>query len=233
MKRLAIITILAVGVVSGIRAQETRIIAFTAPATLTWTNSQTNVYYVIDYTWDLGYDWTATWDPALNIVATTSVSSVQLDPLVQALTNVWSQLQFKINPPLFYRIVSCAEPLSPRYTTNDVMLSNASTSTLTEVSLGYQPTDPLVPRSQITNLVDLAPGNSTAYYPFYEKFPDSGALSQEYGVFFHFVQGGQVRDRVLSIIGWGPPGKRLHVTASNDSCTVRYEWLNLQGTVPW
>jgi len=58
MKWMAIIFI-AVGIVSEGLAQETKIISFTPPGTLSWTNSQTNVFYVVEYKWDWGYDWTA------------------------------------------------------------------------------------------------------------------------------------------------------------------------------
>lgn len=213
-----------------VQAQETRIIGFTPLATLTWTNSQTNAYYAIEYTWDFDYGWTAVWDPALNLVATTSVSTAHVGEIADALSSqVWPLL--KINPPLFYRIVSSTEPLSSRVVTNEVTLVNAGTSTLTGVSLGYQ--SPVGSRSQVVNLDDLAPGSNTEYHAFAETFPYSGPVSQLHGAFFHFEQAGVVRDRVVSFIWWGPPRKRLQITVSNDSYTVRAEWLNLQGTVPW
>ena len=80
MKWLAIIIIsITSGIVPSGVAQETRIISFTPPATLSWTNSQTNAFYLIEYKWDWGYDWTAAWDPALNLVATSQVCTTQID----------------------------------------------------------------------------------------------------------------------------------------------------------
>ena len=221
---------LVAGMACGVLSQESRIIEFVPPATLTWTNSQTNVYYAIEYTWDFDYGWTAIWDPALNLVATTSVSSADVGEIADILSfQVWPLL--KINPPLFYRIVSSTEPLASRLVTNEVMLFNASTSTLAGISLGYQ--SPIGSRSQVTNLGDLVSGSNTEYHAFAETFPYSGPVSQLHGAFFHFEQAGVVRDRVVSFIWWGPPQKRLQVTVSNDSYTVRAEWLDLQGTVAW
>lgn len=218
-----------VGIVSSGVAQETRIISFSPPATLSWTNSQTNAYYVIEYKWDWGYDWTAAWDPALNMVTTSEVSTAHADEYIQAITSqLWPIL--KINPPLIYRVVCSTEPLPSRYVTNEYMLINASTSTLTAFSMGYQPT--IGSRTQITNLIDLAPGSSTPYYPFHEVFPSSGAMSGLHGVFFNFMQSGEHRDHIMSFFWWGPPEKRLQVVVSNDSYTVGCEWLNLRGTMP-
>ncbi len=230
MKKMVIIIIAAVasGFVTSGLAQGTEFVAFTPPATLSWTNSQTNAFYVVEYKWDWGYDWTAAWDPALNMVATSAVTTVQFNDYIQAITlQVWAVLN--INPPLFYRVVCSSEPLSTRYVTNEYMFINASTSTLTSFTLGYQPT--IDPRNQITNLVDLAPGANTAYYSFHEPFPASGAMSGLHGAFFNFMQSGEQRDHVVSFFWWGPPQKRLQVVVSNDTYTVRCEWINAQGTM--
>ena len=91
---------IAVGIVSRGLAQETKIISFTPPGTLSWTNSQTNVFYVIDYKWDWGYDWMPVWDPALNMFVTSGVTTAQFDEYIHAIAlQVWPFLNIK--PPLF------------------------------------------------------------------------------------------------------------------------------------
>ena len=135
MKRPTVLLLLAM-TARGV-AQQVEIIGFDPSGMLTWSNTPPPLYCGIETKWNMNHTWLPLQDWSLH--ATTPVTTTTI-----AIAALWNQLEmltrnivFDVDfQGLFFRIVASPSPLGPRYATNQIQITNASTSVLANIEIG-------------------------------------------------------------------------------------------------
>lgn len=224
MKRVCVLLLL--GMVALASGQQPEITDFTL-GELTWTNPLGTVYYTLEWTWNLEYNWGRS--PS-DQTATNGVNREAM-PDLGGLYNVAAALGDEAHG-VFFRVLTDSEPIGPWTATNWVRVMNASTSVLEGLIFGIERDGQLLDSEDVG---DLPPGSNTAYRAFSMAWPAplQGSLDPS-GYYLGYVQDESAREiHTGMFMPLGPLRMEVSITVSNDSFTVGAEWLPRSRTFPY
>ena len=239
MKSLACLLLLVVALPT--TAQQIEIIGFDHTGSLTWSNTPPPLYCGIETKWNMNHTWLPLQDwnlHAINSVTNTTIALADLWDQMEMLTqNIVFDVDFQ---GLFFRIVASPSPLGPRYATNQMQITNASTSVLANVEIGMVES---WSHNPITSWPSLAQGATTPVVPVVQDIPPPGSqiaplmnlgeLVTQEGWYVSYDHDGSNRVFESVVLAFGEPQKNILLTVSNASVTVRLEWFRFQQTFPY
>ena len=200
--------------------------------TLTWSNRQANTYCDLEWLGNLEHEWVPC---GLNLQATQTVTSIDLDIFQAALTQIDWLLR---NAPdgmfvgRFFRVVSSEQPIQPRFFTNALRLVNVSTSVLSAVTLGLRQGGTSVPLTNFPTVVQMATTDVVRVWSPFPIPPTTIIVPGEVqdGWFVSYEHDGSNRGRQFQVLPFGPVEKNIMLTVSNNSLTIDLQWIRLMGT---
>ena len=239
MKSLAILLLCAVAVPA--TAQQVEIIGFDHSGVLTWSNTPPPLYCGIETKWNMKHTWLPLQDWNLHVTTPVTNTTIEIADLWDQLEMLTRNIVFDVDfEGLFFRVVASPSPLGPRYATNQIQITNASTSVLANVEIG------LVEgwtHNPITNWPSLAQGASTPVIPVVQDIhpPGSelaplmnmGELVTQEGWYVSYDHDGSNQVFESVVLAFGEPEKNILMTVSNASLTIHLEWLRFEQTFPY
>jgi len=216
-------------------AQNPVITDFNTNGFVTWTNPDTNAFFTTDWTWNLGYTWIEmdSMAQATQHLMHTSVWDVgnpgeDLEDVLMTFRS-YAELFGDRTDSLFVRIRISPDEHMSGWVTNWIRVSNASTSALENIEFGLE--SGIGNRFDRKSVVLLPPHTNTAFHEVSFAWPDNlfNVIGHELSPVRYYVtytQNGNLRDFVTDrIMPIGPPRKEITFVVSNNSYTVKCEWL--------
>lgn len=226
MNRLAALLLLAT--ISPIAAQESTILGFTDTGNIVWTNTETNVYASLYFTWDLRDQWFPVWVNRL-VTNTAEIGPTHLSMLGGDETNVYVAItagQFDTTRT-FYRITSSTTPLPLPNITNDIVVINASTTAVTDIYLGICWGNVAVSNVAPCTTSDIHTVSAPFQWAWDYRYGSSLIFDDDVCLFFQgqYFQQGIRKDLYFPFQFFAIPGYTLIITISNQSYTVENKEL--------
>jgi hypothetical protein len=208
-------------------AQKCEIIGFDHSGTLTWSNSLPPLYCGVEAKWDLRHTWLPLGEWNLLVTSSVTNSTVPGDALWDQLDVVLRNLTGDGLHAMFFRVVVSPSPLGPRYATNVVHVTNASTSVLDNITVGLKHGEAY--GSALTNFPSLLQDMSMPGVAVQQEIVFmSGAITNvitpllswpfpvQDGWYLSYDQAGSNRLVESMVVPFGDPEKNVGVTVSTS-----------------
>jgi len=241
MKSLAFLLLLAAAL--SVAGQHVEIIGLDHSGTLTWSNTPPPLYCGVEAKWDLRHTWLPLGEWNLLAAGPVTNSAIPGDALWDQIDVLLRNLTGDGLHAVFFRVVASPDPLAPRYATNLVHITNASTSVLHNVAVGLKQDGSYAPA--LTNFASLAPTTTTPAIPVWQEIvfssgdvtnvitPLTWPLPVPDGWYVSYDHTGSNRVVESMVLPFGEPEKNVGVTVSNESVTITFEWIGFSGTFPY